>query len=53
MPQLVVNMKVNTQNTISRNLKIIISKCGTHHIKTVVLNAGKRKTKNERNFVSK
>jgi hypothetical protein len=35
MPQLVVNMKVNAQNKVDRNLKIIVSNCGTHHIQPV------------------
>ena len=32
MPQLAVNMKDSTQNKHYRNLKVIVSKCGTHHI---------------------
>ncbi|RLD61149.1 MAG: hypothetical protein DRJ01_08405 [Bacteroidetes bacterium] len=39
MPQLAVYMKVNTQNKVCRNLKIIVSNCGTHHIQTVVPHA--------------
>ncbi len=35
MPQLAVNMKVNTQNKHCCKLKIIVSKCGTQHIQTV------------------
>jgi len=36
MPQLVVNMEVNIQNKDCCSMKIIASKCGTQHIKTVV-----------------
>jgi len=35
MPQLVVNMKVAIYNKSSRDLKKIVSICGTHHIQTV------------------
>jgi len=35
MPQLVVNMKINTQNKHCRSLKNNRFKCGTHHIQTV------------------
>jgi len=36
MPQLVISMKVNTQNKHFSNTKIIVSEYGTHHIQTVM-----------------
>ena len=37
-------MKVNTQNKDCRNTKIVVLKCGTHHIHTVTAHIKKAHT---------